>query len=41
VLDRTSGCQAFVTTTDLSDVSAAMLENAAVFEVEAGKVKRQ
>lgn len=40
-LDLTAGCQTVVTTTHLSDVSAAMLENATVFEVEAGKVKRQ
>jgi len=41
VLDRTAGCQAFLTTTDLSDISGGILENAAVFEVEAGKVKRR
>jgi len=41
VLDLTSGCQTLLTTTHLSDVSSQMLENATVFEVESGKVKRQ
>lgn len=39
VLHTTAGCQVFLTTTDLSDVSAEILRDAAVFQVEAGKVK--
>jgi DNA replication and repair protein RecF len=38
ILDSTAGCQTMITTTHLSDVSPAALENAAVFEVEAGTV---
>lgn len=41
ILDSTAGCQTMITTTHLSDVSATALENAAVFEVEAGTVTRR
>lgn len=41
VLDRTSSCQTFITTTDLSQLTADILQTAAVFDVEAGKVKRR
>jgi len=41
ILDSTEGCQTMITTTHLSDVSPEALENAAVFEVEAGMVTRK
>jgi len=41
VLDLTSGCQTFLTTTHLSDVSPTMLQNAEVYEVDSGKVRRK
>lgn len=41
ILDSTEGCQTIITTTHISDVNPTVIENAAVFDVEAGKVTRR
>jgi len=41
ILDSVEGCQTIITTTHLSDLNPTVLENAAVFDVEAGKVARR
>lgn len=38
IFESTEGCQTLITTTHLSDLSPSVLEKAAVFEVEAGRV---